>query len=270
MSTRDNSSEEAAAIAVAQVLGASCWHLNDTGSADGQFDICLVTERGSRIALEVTSYGGETWRQTAARIDQQRRMGSCAGEGLGMVWAVVIQTGIGIRELQPALEEALVLLESTGADGIDVVESSTDSPALKTAIEGLRRLGVRSTWVLKENPVADEPRIVLLQSERTIGTAGSLPSGLTCVFARGDNQRKLDVEGYDERHLYVFVLDGGAAAVLQGLWPLPPCPEDPAGVIDTLWVYSPSASTFLFRVTPGTEDWERFVVANGEPWPATG
>jgi hypothetical protein len=60
--------------------------------------------------------------------------------------------------------------------------------------------------------------------------------------------------------------DGGAGAVLEGMWLLPACPEDPAGVIDTLWVYCPSASSYLlFRTHPGGEEWEKFIAATGDP-----
>jgi hypothetical protein len=58
--------------------------------------------------------------------------------------------------------------------------------------------------------------------------------------------------------------DGGAGAVLEGMWPLPPAPSDPEGVIDVLWVYSPSVSAYVFRVVPGSADWNRFVTATGE------
>jgi hypothetical protein len=88
---------------------------------------------------------------------------------------------------------------------------------------------------------------------------------LADVFEKRDNQEKLARAECDERHLYVFMENGGAGAVLEGAWPLPACPADPANVIHTVWVYSPSVSAYLFRTQPGTANWERFVAASGDP-----
>jgi hypothetical protein len=79
-----------------------------------------------------------------------------------------------------------------------------------------------------------------------------------------DNQAKLAWAEADERHLYVFMEDGGAGAVLEGMWPLPPAPSDPESVIDLLWVYSPSASAYVFNTQPGSSDWKRFVATTGD------
>jgi hypothetical protein len=72
----------------------------------------------------------------------------------------------------------------------------------------------------------------------------------------------------DERHLYVLMHDRAAASGLRGVWPLPVCPLDPCGVIDMVWVFAPWASlAYLHRVVPGTDRWEHFVMATGEPTP---
>ena len=83
-----------------------------------------------------------------------------------------------------------------------------------------------------------------------------------------DNQTKLAAADVDARHLYVLIDDHAAGAALRGMWPpLPQCPPDPWGVIDMLWVFATWASTFLHRVVPGTDQWEHFVMATGEPVP---
>jgi hypothetical protein len=47
---------------------------------------------------------------------------------------------------------------------------------------------------------------------------------------------------------------------------MPQRPADPCDVIDMIWTSALSASTgLLHRVTPGTDDWEHFVMATGEP-----
>lgn len=96
--------------------------------------------------------------------------------------------------------------------------------------------------------------------------AGDLVAALTALFEKRDNQEKLTRAQVDERHLYVFMEDGGASSVLEGAWPLPASPDDPEGVIDTLWIYSPSASSYLlFRNRPGTDEWEKFNTVTGDP-----
>jgi hypothetical protein len=100
-----------------------------------------------------------------------------------------------------------------------------------------------------------------------IGTTDSLPEALGRVLAKTDNQDKLAAADVDERHLYVNLNDHAGASGLRGIWALPTCPEDPRSVIDWLWIFAPSSSTFLHRVEPGTDHWEHFVMASGEAAP---
>jgi hypothetical protein len=59
-----------------------------------------------------------------------------------------------------------------------------------------------------------------------------------------------------------------AASGLRGVWPLPRCPKDPEDVIDAIWLVAPWASSaYLHRVVPGTDAWEHFLMATGEPVP---
>lgn len=97
-----------------------------------------------------------------------------------------------------------------------------------------------------------------------IGKLESLPDALARVLARTDNQDKLAAVDADARHLYLLLRDHAAASGLMGIWPLRECPPDPRGVLDALWVFAPSASGFLHRVVPGTNDWEHYVMATGE------
>jgi hypothetical protein len=123
---------------------------------------------------------------------------------------------------------------------------------------------VSSVVVWEASPPSDQPRILVSQSEQQIGSDGSLPGALAAVFEKRDNQEKLSRADVDERHLYVFMENGGAGAVLEGVWPLPACPSDPEAVIDVLWVYSPSVSAYIFKTEPGGNVWTRFLVATGE------
>jgi hypothetical protein len=240
------------------------FEINDTGNEPGQFDVGITTEGGTSIALEVTSFGGEDWKRTGARVRAEQDRGNFAGEGLRQQWLVTFPSGIGIREIEAPLTEVLLRLEQEGIEGAERRYDGDDA-TLREVAEILGQLPVNSVFVFDPNPTEDEPRIFLAQSLSFRGGSGDLPAAITALFAKGDNQAKLARAECDERHLYVFMEDGGASAVLEGAWPLPACPPDPAEVIDTLWVYCPSVSGYLFRTRPGSEVWERFVTLTGDP-----
>jgi hypothetical protein len=255
--------EFAAARHAQAVLGGK-FERHDTGAEPGQYDISMKTGRGVSVALEVTSYGGDDWKRTASRVREQMNRGNFAGEGLHHQWWVVFPTGIGVREIEDPLTEVLLRLESEGRNFANRRYQGDDKILIEIA-KILQRLPVNSVSVFDPDPPPAEPHILLSQSDSSIGTSGALPAALAAVFQKGDNQEKLARADTDERHLYVFMEHAGASAVLEGAWPLPACPEDPAGVIDTLWVYSPSVSSYLFRAHPGSDDWKKFIALTGDP-----
>lgn len=263
MGSRDNDAELAAASAVVRVVGGA-FELHDTGDEPGQFDVLVTSADRRTVALEVTSFGGDDWKRTRARIERQQQRGTFAGETLAHQWWVITPTGGDIRALQPRLEGALARLERTGQEFATSRYDGEDATLREVAAE-LTDLRVNSVSLWEADPPRDQPRILVSQSDSSIGTAGALPAALAAVFEKGDNQEKLARAEVDARHLYVFMEDGGAGAVLEGAWPLPECPADPAGVIDTVWVYSPSVSAYLFCVRPGTDAWRKYVAATGEP-----
>jgi hypothetical protein len=260
---RDTEREEGAAQAVCRALRGS-YEINDTGAEPSQFDVRITAEDGRSIALEVTSFGGDVWRRTRARIESERLRGNLSGEHLVHQWWVVVPSGVGIRDLQPGLDEVLAQLEREGRTSA-TSRYEGDDEVLREAADVLRELRVNSVSVWDESPPEEQPRILISQSERTIGTSGALPAALTAVFDKGDNQEKLAQADCDERHLYVFMENGGAGVVLDDQWPLPGCPPDPAGVIDVVWVYSPARSAYLFETRPGSAEWSRFIMATGDP-----
>lgn len=262
MPDRENSAEDAAAAAVVRVVGGSS-EIHDTGAESGQFDVLITTAEQRTIALEVTSFGGDDWRRTRARIETQQRRGTFVGETLAHQWWVITPTGGEIRALQPRLEEVLAQLEAAGRTS--ATSRYEGNEALLRAIAAtLAELRVSSASIWEHDPSADQPKILVSQSDSRIGTAGALPAAITAVFGKRDNQEKLARADTDERHLYVFMEDGGAGVVLQDLWPLPDCPPDPADVIDALWIYSPTVSAYLFRARPGSGEWSKYVAATGE------
>jgi hypothetical protein len=263
MDERIETAEFAAGQHVLAVLGGE-FEIHDTGAEPGQYDIEIKTGMGVSVALEVTSYGGDDWKRTAARVRKQMDRGNFAGDGLRNQWLVVFPSGIGVREIEEPLTEVLLRLEGEGRSFATKRYEGDDEILIEIA-ELLNGLPVNSVSVFDPDPPAAEPRILLAQSDSSIGTAGALPAALATIFQKGDNQDKLARSRTDERHLYVFMEHGGASAVLEGAWPLPPCPEDPAGVIDTLWVYCPSVSSYLFRAHPGSDDWEKFIALTGDP-----
>jgi hypothetical protein len=177
---------------------------------------------------------------------------------------VTFQSGRGVRELETPVTEALLLLEREGKSGATSRYDGEDA-TLKQVAEMLGAVSVNSVVVFDDDPPDNEPRILPAQSQSSIGGAGALPTALAALFDKRDNQVKLDRSLAAERHLYVFMEDGGASAVLEGMWPLPASPADPAGVIDVLWVYCPSVSWLIFRTRPAADKWEKFVAATGAP-----
>lgn len=262
MSEQLESPEYAAAGHVAAVVGGK-FDIHDTGSKPGQYDVHLETREGASVALEVTSFGGDDWKRTAARVREQTDKGNFAGAGLQSQWWVIFPTGIGLREIEEPLTKVLLRLEREDRSFASSRYQGDDATLTEIA-ETLKGLPVNSVSMWPDGS-SDEPRILLSQSDSSIGTAGALPAALDAVFLKDDNQRKLAEAEVDERHLYIFMEDNGAGAVLEGAWPLPACPEDPHGVIDTVWVYCPSVSSYLFRTHPGHDEWEKFIAPTGAP-----
>lgn len=263
MNDRDNSAEVAAAQHVVAVVGGE-YALHDTGTEPGQYDVDIKTADGVTVALEATSFGGDDWKQTADRVRKQLAGGAFAGDGLRRQWLATFQSGSGVREMEAPLTEVLLRLEREGVNGATSRYDGDDATLQEVAgiLGGIR---VNSVFVFDNDPPDNEPRIFPAQSQSSIGGAGALPAALSALFEKRDNQEKLARSETDERHLYVFMEDGGASAVLEGMWPPPASPEDPAGVIDTFWVYCPSASSYLFRTRPADGESQRFIAGTGEP-----
>jgi hypothetical protein len=263
MRPRDNEAEVAAAEHVVNVVGGE-FRINDTGAEPRQYDVDVTTADGTSVALEATSFGGDDWRRTAARVKAARDRGNFVGEGLQHQWWVIFPSGADLWEMDEPLTELLRRLEREGIEGVTRRYDGDDATQREVA-QVLGALNISTVWVWDAEPDADAPRILPSQSDTWVGGLGDLSAALTALFEKRDNQQKLARAKADERHLYVVMEDGGANGVLEGVWPLPACPPDPEGVIDTLWVYSASVSSLVFRVRPGTEQWEKFVSVTGEP-----
>jgi hypothetical protein len=201
------------------VLGGE-FEIHDTGTEPGQYDVEIKTRLGVAVALEVTSFGGDDWKRTAARVRKQVERGNFTGKGLHHQWWVIFPPGIGLREIEEPLTEVLLRLEHEGK-GWATKRYQGDDTTLTEVAEILSGLPVNSVSVFDPDPSPHEPRILLSQSDSSIGSAGALPAALAAVFQKGDNQQKLAGAQADERHLYVFMEDNGASAVLEGAWPLP-------------------------------------------------
>jgi hypothetical protein len=240
--------------------------INDSGSEPGQYDVLIVAGDGRTVALEVTSFGAHDWKETRAAIEARQKKGDFQGEGLRNQWGVLFPTGTRIGPLERALTDLLARLEDQALTRATSRYDGRDR-ALQEVATPLAELGVSSVDVWQEEPPEGVRCILLLQTESGIGNAGALPAALAALFDKRDNQEKLAGADCDERHLYAVLEDHGSGAVLEGLWPLPPCPADPAGVIDVLWAWSPSISGVLFSVEPGTSDWSRFSSVSGTPIP---
>lgn len=268
MASRDSASEEAAAQVVTRVLGGS-YEINDTGSAAGQYDVRITTADRRIIALEVTSFGGDAWKRTSAGIQAEHRRGRHASEGLNYVWQIGVPTGIAIRDLQPRLTALLRRLEDDEKVSASREYSGHD-PTLCHAAAELEALRVNFVGALRVSSPGDQSRIVIAQSKRWVGTSESLSVALAGVFEKRDNQAKLATAEADERHLYILMEDEAAAGRFQSHSPLPPCPVDPEGVIDAVWVSPLFVPAYIFRTHPGGSDWNRFEAATGEEAKSTG
>jgi hypothetical protein len=238
--------------------------INDTGSEPGQYDVRIVAGDGRTVAMEVTSFGADDWKETRAAIEARQKKGDFQGEGLQHQWWVLFPTGTRIRQLERPLTDLLARLEEQGLTRATSRYDGKDR-GLQEIATALAGLSVSSVDVWQEEPPEGVRRILLSQTESGIGTAGALPAAITALFDKRDNQEKVANADCDERHLYAKLEDHGSGAVLEGVWPLPTCPTDPARVIDVLWAWSPSISGVLFRVEPGTSDWRRFNSPSGDP-----
>jgi len=263
--TRKLSPEElAAAQAVQRVLGGT-WRQHDTGMHDGMFDVLHTLADKRRVALEVTSEGTYDTRKSRDAISKRTAKGDFDGPTLSCMWNVTVYTNATIAKLDAVELEAT--LRDFEAQDIPFVHTRGAHPWYgDPAARALLRLGVDSTILMTTDPPSDEPKIVFTVAFDVVAGPEALPNALSRVLERGDNQRKLDVaDDVDERHLYVRLHDRGASAALYPVWTIPPCPSDPDGVVDTVWVYAPLTSpAYLHRVTPGTADWQHYVVATGE------
>jgi hypothetical protein len=258
--------EVAAAEAVKRVLGGT-WQPNDDGSEPSQVDVLLDLEDGRRVALEVTSEGDYDVHKARSAINKRANRGEFAGKSLSCMWYVSVSVDRRISDLSlPELEDALREFE---VEGLQIVSSRGAHPLFgDPPARNLARLGADSALLWNEAPPSGEPRIILGPSFSVIGTHTSLPEALKRVLARTDNQDKLRAVDADERHLFIHVNDHAAASGLRGVWALPQCPPDPRGVIDSVWIFAPWASSmYLHRVVPGTDLWTHFVMATGEPAP---
>ena len=265
MSVPPETPEGVAGRVVALVLEGE-YTINDTGAEPGQYDVRIVTGCGRTVAMEVTSFGADDWKETRAAIEARQKKGEFQGEELQHQWWVLFPTGTRVRQLERRLTELLARLEEQGLTRATSRYDGEDR-GLQDVAAALAELGVSSVDVWQEEPPEGVRRILLSQTESGIGTAGALPAAIGAVFEKGDNQEKLAKAECNERHLYAILEDHGSGAVLEGVWPLPSCPADPVGVIDVLWVWSPSVSGVLFSVEPGTSDWRRFNSVDGTPLP---
>lgn len=253
--------EAVAGRVVAEILRGD-YTINDTGSEPGQYDVHIVTRDGRTVALEVTGFGADDWRETRAAIEARQKKGEFQGVGLQHQWWVLFRTGTLIRPLERRLADLLAHLEGQGLTRATSRYDGGDR-SLHEAATALGELGVSAVEVWQKEPPQGVRRILLAQTGSGIGTAGALPLAITALFEKRDNQEKLARADCDERHLYAMLEDHGSSAALEAVWPLPTCPADPARVIDVLWVWSPSVSGVLFRVGPGTSDWKRFNSVDG-------
>jgi hypothetical protein len=159
MSDYRDTSEDAAARAVVGVLGGE-YEINDTGSEPGQYDVRIVTRQGRTVAMEATSFGGDDWKRTRARIQAEQERGHLAGEGLRHQWWVVFPTGIDIRNIGPPLNELLSRLEQDNEASI-TSRYEGSSVTLNEVAAKLRDLRVNSASVWVDSPPEGQPRILL-------------------------------------------------------------------------------------------------------------
>ena len=108
-----------------------------------------------------------------------------------------------------------------------------------------------------------------MSSYDVIGEHTSLVEALGRVLAnKTDNQKKLAAADAHERHLYVHLEDRAAAEGLAGTWSFPACP---AGSTGGDRCHLGLRSSGLDGTAPsrrsGTDNWEHFVMATGEPAP---
>jgi hypothetical protein len=251
---------------VASALKADSVCLHDDGSAPAMFDV-EITVNDQRIALEITSIAASRWRETADAVG--KHSDKLAGTGLSHRWWVVFDNRASVRALAPLIEPALRSLERAGFESLAHARLARIGDA--TADAGCSRFetgplgAVHSAEVWTESGSTEAPKILLAQAEAVISNSQTFNTAIASLFAHArDNQAKLAAAMAEERHLFVSIEDHTVGAAIAAAWPLPPCPPDPAGIVDVVWIYALSSSGWLFRGSPGSPDWFRYVAATGD------
>jgi hypothetical protein len=241
------SDEPVAAQWVATALGGAEVNRHDTGASPGRYDYRLVLSDGTTIALELTS-SGSSHRELNAALARHR--GSLSVEGLGRTWVVAIDPTTNVKRLIAAFPAFLRQHDAEGGGRLLLDEEATD------ATSEIRAAGVRqlAPWGEPGEVAPDGIRIHIGIIGVHAGQDGFI-AAVAAELGKPDNIAKLKRADCDERHLYIRVDDPRSATSHDHEPPLPRCPPDPSGVVDTVWAWTPWSPGDLLRAAPGGE-WE--------------
>lgn len=203
LSSRNRRLEDLAAKEVASSTGARVKR-RDTGAEQAMRDFDIVFPHGRRGALEVTQLTEQNMEAIMGALNKQGI--DIETTVLARRWYVWLSMGdepfkgATIRDLRENVVGFLAALED---EGVSEFYSDPWLPSSRATKQLLSRFpldgGTSST-------MQEQPRVQILPPG-TVGMAGAeaLVKEIEGVAWLRDNRRKLDVEGMDECHLFVWV-----------------------------------------------------------------
>lgn len=245
-----SSTEQAAAVAVASVVGARAV-AHDVNGRQGAFDVELIYPDGAKAALEITSHAGDGIRQRDNILATDDNQWEAPGQ---WTWDIRVANPQMIPELRSRYRRIILAMEARGL---------RDSRSLNPL--GVSPLSDDLNWVaqssinfscLSQDPTRE--RIVYVMPEGTGGSVDKQLSGLagavSIVLAEDNLQRhaeKLRRSDHAEKHLFVALYEGAipfaqAAGLMRPAVDLPECltPRLPDGITH-LWFISTYSHTLV-------------------------
>ncbi|MGH2817392.1 MAG: hypothetical protein ACRDJS_02885 [Actinomycetota bacterium] len=203
-SRRSRRLEDLAALEVGRLTGARV-EKRDTGAKQSMRDFEIVFSDGRRGALEVTQLTEE---------NMEAIMGALDKVGLGIETTALTRRwylwlslgnepfrGASLRDLRKNVVGFLASLEQ---DGVTEFYPDPWRPSSRAVDQLLSRFPVLDSGT--SSTIQEQPRVQILPPGMAgIAEAETLVELIRAVAWLPDNRRKLDVDGVDDRHLFVWV-----------------------------------------------------------------
>lgn len=256
--------EGKAADLMVRHLGGTWVPRDPGGGPKSLHDFDLVTEQGTRIAVEVTRLTDPARAAANAAIED----GDWKIAGLRSDWVVDIRGTPRVKRLKAALPAPMGVVDRSPLDRYifekPEVAGEPLTEEVSDALRLLRGLGVRLLYRLGEP--AQGPGELMISEATVVGSTGTvlLVTAAQSLAVLPDNLRKLSTAtGYDEAHLFVWIEASRHAevAAMSSPWLPDTAPRLPEPV-QAVWLVTAfeESVVWLFDRTTGWADLGRFAV----------